>query len=161
MDTFRLLADGELPFHRTDEHHRMRFADLIQLKEGRERTSVRAMAEVSHLAQELGMVWANRGIHLLLPLVKPASCIPRCCRTHRCGWACRLRMRWSPHVCEKKRNILQNGADRLEQSGARQSRQIGTVNATGSGLQTASSVLCTRSNAPKSKSPEGSACQFP
>ncbi len=51
----KLLENGELPFHRTGKHRRVQFADLMQFKEECERTSVQAMAELSHHAQELGM----------------------------------------------------------------------------------------------------------
>jgi excisionase family DNA binding protein len=51
----KLLEDGVLPFHRTGKHRRVRFADLMQYKEARDRTSEDAMAQLAGQAQELGM----------------------------------------------------------------------------------------------------------
>ncbi|VFT17884.1 DNA binding domain, excisionase family protein [Pseudomonas aeruginosa] len=42
----KLLEDGVLAFHRTGKHRRVRFADLMQYKEARERASEQAMAEL-------------------------------------------------------------------------------------------------------------------
>lgn len=44
-----------LPFHRTGKHHRVRFADLMQYKDARDRASEEAMAELTRQAQESGM----------------------------------------------------------------------------------------------------------
>lgn len=51
----KLLEDGALPFHRAGKHRRVRFADLMQFKAERERTSERAMEELAKQAQELAM----------------------------------------------------------------------------------------------------------
>lgn len=51
----KLLEDGELPFHRTGKHRRVRLADLMQFRETRERASEQAMDALSRQAQELGM----------------------------------------------------------------------------------------------------------
>lgn len=51
----KLLEGGELAFHRTGKHRRVRFADLMQFKEARARASEQAMSELAQQAQELGM----------------------------------------------------------------------------------------------------------
>lgn len=51
----KLLEAGELPFHKTGKHRRVRFADLMQFKAHRDRASKRAMVELARQAQELGM----------------------------------------------------------------------------------------------------------
>jgi excisionase family DNA binding protein len=51
----KLLEEGELPFHKTGKHRRVRFADLMQFKSARERASEDAMRELAAQAQELGM----------------------------------------------------------------------------------------------------------
>lgn len=54
-DGNKLLEEGELAFHRTGKRRRVRFADLLQFKETRERASEQAMAELAQQSQELGM----------------------------------------------------------------------------------------------------------
>jgi excisionase family DNA binding protein len=51
----RLLEDGELPFHKTGKHRRVRFVDLMQFKAKRDQVSEQAMAELAEQSQELGM----------------------------------------------------------------------------------------------------------
>jgi len=51
----KLLEDGEIPFHRTGKHRRVRLVDLMQYKEARMRVSEAAMAELTRLSQELGL----------------------------------------------------------------------------------------------------------
>lgn len=51
----KLLEDGALPFHRTGKHRRVRFTELMQYKDARDRTSAEAMAELARQAQEAGM----------------------------------------------------------------------------------------------------------
>jgi len=51
----KLLEDGEIPFHRTGKHRRVRLADLMQYKEARMRVSEATMAELARQAQELNM----------------------------------------------------------------------------------------------------------
>jgi len=51
----KLLEAGELPFHRTGKHRRVRFADLMHYKSERDRSSEQALAELTRQAQELGM----------------------------------------------------------------------------------------------------------
>lgn len=51
----KLLEDGALPFHKTGKHRRIRFADLMQFKAERDRSSEQAMEELARQAQELNM----------------------------------------------------------------------------------------------------------
>jgi len=51
----KLLETGELPFHKTGKHRRIRFADLMAYKAARDARSESAMAELARQAQELGM----------------------------------------------------------------------------------------------------------
>jgi excisionase family DNA binding protein len=51
----KLLETGELPFHKTGKHRRIRFADLMAYKTRRDARSEAAMAELAQQAQELGM----------------------------------------------------------------------------------------------------------
>lgn len=51
----KLLEAGELPFHKTGKHRRVRFADLMQFKANRDRASKQAMEELAKQAQELDM----------------------------------------------------------------------------------------------------------
>jgi len=51
----KLLEDGEIPFHRTGKHRRVRLADLMQYKQARMRASEATMAELTRLSQELGL----------------------------------------------------------------------------------------------------------
>jgi excisionase family DNA binding protein len=51
----RLLEEGELPFHRTGKHRRVRFADLMTYKSARDNASEAAMTELAREAQALGM----------------------------------------------------------------------------------------------------------
>ncbi|NLB31598.1 MAG: helix-turn-helix domain-containing protein [Alcaligenaceae bacterium] len=51
----KLLENDEIPFHRTGKHRRVKFADLMQYKESRQRQSEEAMAELAAQAQELNM----------------------------------------------------------------------------------------------------------
>ena len=51
----KLLEDGQLAFHRTGKHRRVRFADLIAFKERRDEASQLAMEALAQQAQELGI----------------------------------------------------------------------------------------------------------
>lgn len=51
----KLLEEGALPFHKTGKHRRIRFADLMQFKAERDRSSEQAMEELAQQAQELNM----------------------------------------------------------------------------------------------------------
>lgn len=51
----KLLEDGVLPFRKTGKHRRVRFADLMQFKDQRDKASERAMEELAKQAQELGL----------------------------------------------------------------------------------------------------------
>ena len=51
----KLLETGELEFHRTGKHRRIRFDHLMQFKEARDKRSEEAMAALAKQAQELGM----------------------------------------------------------------------------------------------------------
>lgn len=51
----KLLETGELPFHKTGKHRRIRFADLMDYKAKRDARSEAAMAELARQAQDLGM----------------------------------------------------------------------------------------------------------
>ena len=49
----KLLEAGDLPFHRTGKHRRIRFADLMQFKQSREAHSEQALDALSRQAQDL------------------------------------------------------------------------------------------------------------
>ncbi len=51
----KLLETGELPFHKTGKHRRIRFAELMAYKAKRDAHSKAAMVELAKQAQELGM----------------------------------------------------------------------------------------------------------
>ena len=51
----KLLEAGELPFHKTGKHRRVRFADLMLFKAERDRASEQAMDALAQQAQELGL----------------------------------------------------------------------------------------------------------
>lgn len=51
----KLLEAAVLPFHMTGKHRRVRFADVMQYKSERERTSEEAMKALAEQAQRLGM----------------------------------------------------------------------------------------------------------
>jgi excisionase family DNA binding protein len=51
----KLLEEGALPFHKAGKHRRVRFADLMQFKAARERSSEEAMEALARQAQELDM----------------------------------------------------------------------------------------------------------
>jgi excisionase family DNA binding protein len=51
----KLLEEGAVPFHKTGKHRRIRFADLMQFKADRDRSSEQAMEELARQAQELNM----------------------------------------------------------------------------------------------------------
>lgn len=51
----KLLETGELPFHKTGKHRRVRFADLTSYKARRDQASEEAMTELARQAQELGL----------------------------------------------------------------------------------------------------------
>lgn len=51
----KLLEAGDLPFHRTGKHRRVRFADLMDYKAQRDRAAQEATQELADQAQELGM----------------------------------------------------------------------------------------------------------
>ena len=51
----KLLEEGAVPFHKTGKHRRIRFADLMQFKADRDRSSEQAMEELVRQAQELNM----------------------------------------------------------------------------------------------------------
>jgi excisionase family DNA binding protein len=51
----KLLEEGAVPFHKTGKHRRIRFADLMQFKSDRDRSSEQAMEELARQAQELNM----------------------------------------------------------------------------------------------------------
>lgn len=51
----KLLETGEVPFHKTGKHRRIRFADLMAYKAKRDAKSEAAMAELAKQAQELAM----------------------------------------------------------------------------------------------------------
>lgn len=51
----KLLEDGELPFHRTGKHRRVRLADLMKFRESRKPASSQALDESSHQTHELRM----------------------------------------------------------------------------------------------------------
>ena len=51
----KLLESGELPFHKTGKHRRVRFADLMAYKTQRSLDSEQAMAELAEQAQQQRM----------------------------------------------------------------------------------------------------------
>lgn len=51
----KLLESGSLSFHKTGKHRRIRFADLMSFKTGRDQASENAMQELARQAQELRM----------------------------------------------------------------------------------------------------------
>lgn len=51
----KLLEEGQLPFHRTGRHRRVRFADVMAFRDARQRASEEAMGELAEQAQTLGM----------------------------------------------------------------------------------------------------------
>lgn len=51
----KLLEEGQLAFHRTGKHRRVKFADLMAYKEMRAAESEQAMALLAQQAQDLGM----------------------------------------------------------------------------------------------------------
>ena len=51
----KLLEEGQLAFHRTGKHRRVKFADLMAYKEKRAVESEQAMALLAQRAQDLGM----------------------------------------------------------------------------------------------------------
>jgi excisionase family DNA binding protein len=51
----KLLEEGELRFHKTGKHRRVRFADLMKFKTERDRASENAMADLAKQAQDLSM----------------------------------------------------------------------------------------------------------
>lgn len=51
----KLLESGELPYHKTGKHRRVRFDDLMRYRAKRDAASERAMGELARQAQELRM----------------------------------------------------------------------------------------------------------
>lgn len=51
----KLLEDGVLPFHRTGKHGLVRFADLMQYNDARDRASGESMTELPRQAPKSGM----------------------------------------------------------------------------------------------------------
>ncbi len=51
----RLLEEGKIPFHKVGTHRRIRFEDVVQYKEDRQRISKDALQKLADQAQELGM----------------------------------------------------------------------------------------------------------
>jgi excisionase family DNA binding protein len=51
----KLLETGDLPFHKTGKHRRVRFSDLMTYKVAQERASAAAMEELAAQAQALQM----------------------------------------------------------------------------------------------------------
>jgi excisionase family DNA binding protein len=49
----KLIETGALPFHRTGNYKRVRFADLMRYKAIQDRASSEAMAELARQGQEL------------------------------------------------------------------------------------------------------------
>lgn len=49
----KLLEAGDLAFHRTGKHRRIRFADLMQFKQARDQHCEQALEELSRQAQDL------------------------------------------------------------------------------------------------------------
>jgi excisionase family DNA binding protein len=51
----RLLEEGKIPFHKVGTHRRIRFEDVVQYKENRQKISKDALQKLADQAQELGM----------------------------------------------------------------------------------------------------------
>lgn len=51
----KMLEEGVLPFQRTGKHRRVKFADLMQYKDVRDKASADAMAELTRQSQDLRM----------------------------------------------------------------------------------------------------------
>lgn len=51
----RLLEEGKLPFHKVGTHRRIRFADVLQYKEDRQKISHDALQKLADQAQELNL----------------------------------------------------------------------------------------------------------
>ena len=51
----RLLERGEIPFHKTGTHRRIRFGDLMAYRRARERAGRQALARLTQLSEELSL----------------------------------------------------------------------------------------------------------
>jgi excisionase family DNA binding protein len=51
----KLLEKGEIPFHKTGTHRRIKFIDLLKFKSQHERKGEQALSELTKQAQELNM----------------------------------------------------------------------------------------------------------
>lgn len=51
----RLLEEGKIPFHKVGTHRRIRFEDVVQYKEQRQKISQDALQQLADQAQELNM----------------------------------------------------------------------------------------------------------
>ncbi len=51
----RLLEKGEIPFHKTGTHRRIRYRDLMDYKQKVENDRLKALEELSSLDQEYGL----------------------------------------------------------------------------------------------------------
>jgi len=51
----RLLEEGKIPFHKVGTHRRIRFEDVVQYKEQRQKISQDALQRLADQAQELNM----------------------------------------------------------------------------------------------------------
>lgn len=51
----RLLEEGKIAYHKVGTHRRIRFADVVQYKEDRQKTSQDALQKLADQAQELNM----------------------------------------------------------------------------------------------------------
>ena len=51
----RLLEEGKIPFHKVGSHRRVRFEDVLQYKEERQKKSKEALRQLAEQAQELKM----------------------------------------------------------------------------------------------------------
>lgn len=51
----RLLEEGKIPFHKVGTHRRIRFEDVVQYKESRQKISQDALQTLADQAQEHGM----------------------------------------------------------------------------------------------------------
>lgn len=51
----RLLEDGKIAYHKVGTHRRIRFEDVVQYKEARQKRSREALQQLVDQAQELGL----------------------------------------------------------------------------------------------------------
>jgi excisionase family DNA binding protein len=51
----KLLEQGEIPFIKVGTHRRIRFSDVLKYKQRRDETRRRGLAEITHIAEDVGV----------------------------------------------------------------------------------------------------------